>query len=265
MRARWCSIGVPADAADTACARATMSRTGCYWQRAPRGTGGCYVGAVWRCLAIALLGVVVCLVGGAAASASPPLHHNGRATEATLSHAAHRSLAGTVVLVAPTPAEGAAGSGVDAAGCGTGSNAPCATIQYAVDACPAGGTVQLLPGRHSASGNSSATCPAYTVANSAAFFPGVTTGGKAITIMSDPPQSATVDAQLCGRAFLFDAGETSATVVRDIRVRAPPRIAPCFHVCATWDAPPAHQSPRSRLADRQRLQRRRWMRAHQEL
>ena len=144
--------------------------------------------------------------------------------------ASGRALASTVVLVAPTPAQGSVGSGVDAVGCGTGVNAPCATIQYAVDACPAGGTVQLLPGRHTASGNSSATCPAYSQSNAASFFPGIRTGGKAITIMSDPPQSATVDAQLCGRAFLFDGGETSATVLQDIRVRAAPLSTSVHHV-----------------------------------
>ena len=98
-------------------------------------------------------------------------------TGATGAAASGRALASTVVLVAPTPAQGSVGSGVDAVGCGTGVNAPCATIQYAVDACPAGGTVQLLPGRHTASGNSSATCPAYSQSNAASFFRGIRTGG----------------------------------------------------------------------------------------
>jgi len=120
---------------------------------------------------------------------------------------------GTVVRVAPV------GTGTDTPGCGNATH-PCATIGFAVAACPAGGTVLLLPGTHLASGASTNTsCGFFSHATANKFFDGVSMAGRNITILSDPPLSATVDCQNCGRAFVFNTGETAGSVVRDIKVR----------------------------------------------
>ena len=113
------------------------------------------------------------------------------------------------VWVAPT----GHASGVDAAGCGNMTGVgPCATIAYAVDQCDVGGTVILMSGLHSASGNATAN-----KTNCGTEYDGVPLT-KALTVTSPhPPHSATVTGQECGRCFIISGASVAAsTVLRDI-------------------------------------------------
>lgn len=113
------------------------------------------------------------------------------------------------VWVAPT----GHASGVDAAGCGNVTGVgPCATIAYAVDQCDVGGTVILMSGLHSASGNATTN-----KTNCGTEYDGVPLT-KALTVTSQrPPHSATVTGQECGRCFIISGASVGAnTVLRDI-------------------------------------------------
>lgn len=145
-----------------------------------------------------------------------------------------RELLATTVRVAPTPPPGQSSSGSDTVGCGMGAATPCATIQYAINGAAQFSTILLLPGVHTATGNSTSSCPAaFSAAQASQFYDGITFGGKSLTIKASPPMSASITAQGCGRVFQFVSGETPSAVVRDLQVRphaAVPLLVAPYHV-----------------------------------
>src|SRR5689334_22905751 len=83
------------------------------------------------------------------------------------------------------------------------------TIQAGINAAANGDVVLLDDGVYTGAGNKNLD-----------FNPGTPTSIKNITVksVSDNPTACTIDCENSGRGFLFDSGETSASVVRGITI-----------------------------------------------
>ncbi len=110
-----------------------------------------------------------------------------------------RRLAGLAVLFLAATCAGAAAAGTITV-CADGGQYT--TIQAAVNAATPGDEVVVCPGTYTGPGNRD-----------------ISFGGKAITVRGAAgPEATIIDCQSAGRGFVFDSGETAASVLADVTI-----------------------------------------------